>query len=361
MRIFISYSSKIRPQVTALADDLEQAGHDPWFDQELIGGRQWWAEILRNIRECDVFMLALAPETLASEPCQRELEYAQALGKPVIPITLRATEVESLPLELQQIQIVDYRTRDADTALKLARALHHAPILTTPPDPLPPPPPVPIAALDAPTQPGNPLVSPPRPGVLRWALLGVAVALLIGVGIFVVSRFQTVPDYTAAPLDTTQTSVLQRNLSPSIGIEVVLPSGWEEVQSENALTFRLRYADSIATFAELNIVLVSSSQPRSVTQLADDAASGCAELGLSYVNADARALPASITSSAGVACYLSGINTWPLLSFSFSQLTSGQVIAVNYAIDRDADILQAAAAAGVLSHALLNLHINLTD
>ncbi len=44
-RVLISYSSKDRERVVALASDLQSLGYDVWFDAELtrLGGQKWCA------------------------------------------------------------------------------------------------------------------------------------------------------------------------------------------------------------------------------------------------------------------------------------------------------------------------------
>jgi hypothetical protein len=77
MRIFISYRSTDRALVTQLVQDFEDLGYsDIWFDQELTGGHAWWDAILQNINQCDLFVFALTPVSLESEPCRREYQYA---------------------------------------------------------------------------------------------------------------------------------------------------------------------------------------------------------------------------------------------------------------------------------------------
>jgi len=112
MKLFISYSSKSRPTVTALAEHLELIDHEVWFDRELTrnGGHLWWHDILVHIRACDAFIFALSAEALKSRPCQREHGYAACLGKPIIPIWLTDdVDVRYLPLNIQALQFVDYR------------------------------------------------------------------------------------------------------------------------------------------------------------------------------------------------------------------------------------------------------------
>ena len=47
-----------------VADDIRTLGHAVWLDQELSGGQSWWDQILEQVRACDVFVFALAPEFL---------------------------------------------------------------------------------------------------------------------------------------------------------------------------------------------------------------------------------------------------------------------------------------------------------
>lgn len=79
--VFVSYASATREITKELVKDLEDMGHQVWFDQALSGGQLWWDEILKEIRNCDVFIITISPESLISEPCRLEREYASALSK----------------------------------------------------------------------------------------------------------------------------------------------------------------------------------------------------------------------------------------------------------------------------------------
>jgi hypothetical protein len=133
MHIFVSYSSKTREQTQGLIDDLEGLGHDVWFDQELTGGHAWWDAILANIRESDLFVIALTTNWLDSQPCNLEYGYAQALGKNILPVSISNIETRHLPAALSSIQFVDYRIRNTDNLKALSRAINKMP----PPRPLP--------------------------------------------------------------------------------------------------------------------------------------------------------------------------------------------------------------------------------
>ncbi|MCC6612920.1 MAG: toll/interleukin-1 receptor domain-containing protein [Anaerolineae bacterium] len=145
-RIFISYSSKSKPIIAKLAEDLGITGHEIWFDHQLTGGQSWWDQILDHIRQCDVFIFALTSEALDSHACKLEYTYAHKLGKPVLPVKMDGNvPISQLPDELQQIQFVDYTTQDTQAAFRLMNALNSAPMATSLPDPLPEPPPVPLS------------------------------------------------------------------------------------------------------------------------------------------------------------------------------------------------------------------------
>jgi len=151
--IFLSYHRRSEKVAKALASDLQALSHSVWFDQELSGGQIWWDQILASVRECDVFVFVLDPESLKSEACKREYGYAANLGKPVLPVVMaEGVSINRLPPALSKIQFVDYGVQDRDTAFRLARALTSVPPPGPLPDPLPDPPEVPLSYLGSLTE-----------------------------------------------------------------------------------------------------------------------------------------------------------------------------------------------------------------
>jgi hypothetical protein len=147
MRLFVSYSRRDATAAGQLIADLEKASLSAWHDHELHGGDPWWQDILQQIRNCDVFVLALSDNVLASKPCMAELGYARALKLPIIPVrigavgNIRATAVAD-------IQVLDYTARTVDAVLALLGAIHTSAAERAPlPDPLPHPPAVPFEYL----------------------------------------------------------------------------------------------------------------------------------------------------------------------------------------------------------------------
>ena len=147
-RIFVSYSRENQGVVRRLVEDIEALGHTAWFDEELSGGQVWWDEVLNQIRTSDVFVLAVSPATISSTACKREYGYADAVGKPVLPVVVtEGVSTNLLPPALSKVQLVPYLRQDRGEALRLARALSSLPQARPLPDPLPPPPDVPISYL----------------------------------------------------------------------------------------------------------------------------------------------------------------------------------------------------------------------
>ena len=147
-RVFVSYSRNNLDAITQLVEDMRAVGIDTWYDQTLTGGQRWWDNILANIRECDIFVFALSPESWSSEACRSELAYVLQLGKPILPVLVSdGININLLPPPLNEIQVTDYRRRDKGATLALFKSINAAPDVTPLPDPLPEAPPVPVSYL----------------------------------------------------------------------------------------------------------------------------------------------------------------------------------------------------------------------
>jgi hypothetical protein len=147
-RIFVSYSRTNLDVVTQAIQDLKAVGIEAWHDQTLTGGQRWWNNILSRIRDCEIFIFALSPESLESEACRGELGYAAQLGKTILPLLVAdGINLNLLSPPLNEIQVTDYRRCDKEAAFALVKAIHTAPAAGPLPDPPPAPPPVPVSYL----------------------------------------------------------------------------------------------------------------------------------------------------------------------------------------------------------------------
>ena len=150
MKIFITYSRANKEPIEVLVKDLEELGHDVWFDEELNGGQSWWDNILSNIRDCEVYAYAITQEALDSTACKRELDYAKALNKSVLPVLIdRDISMAIVPRYLSNVQYVEYSAvSDKNEVFALLRAINSLAPSPGLPDPLPDQPTVPISYLD---------------------------------------------------------------------------------------------------------------------------------------------------------------------------------------------------------------------
>ena len=115
--IFISYSRVDRDFTDRLVDRLRRVYglSNIWYDDELHGGDHWWAEILRQIVACDVFVYLLSNEAVTSPYCHAEFVEATRLQKPIVTVQIR--DRTQLSAELSQIQYVDMKQGIDDDSL----------------------------------------------------------------------------------------------------------------------------------------------------------------------------------------------------------------------------------------------------
>ncbi len=186
MRLFVSYASATAKEVQRLVRDLRALGHEVWFDEALVGGMPWWSHILERIRGADAFVFAASPDSAVSTACTRELDYAVALGLPVLPVLVKATELSALPAVVAALEWVPHNGRRRDEVAALARALAALPPRPALPEPLPPPPeapPPPKAAMawvkpPPPPAAARPADAPPAPAVAAPSDLSLVMQML---------------------------------------------------------------------------------------------------------------------------------------------------------------------------------------
>lgn len=145
-QLFISYARENKPDVVALVRDLDALGYQVWLDSSLRGGQKWWDEILQRIAESDVFVAVVSQQTLNSVACRRELEWATALNKSVLPLAVGPLP-DALPRALSTRQITNYSTSAREAAFALAGALSALPSAPPLPTPMPEPPSAPLSYL----------------------------------------------------------------------------------------------------------------------------------------------------------------------------------------------------------------------
>jgi non-canonical purine NTP pyrophosphatase (RdgB/HAM1 family) len=111
MKIFVSYAHDDSALVLELVRAMDI--HEVWFDQRLSLGVEWWNEIERQIGACHCFVFFMSPRAAASEYCQKEIEIAQRLNKPIAPVMITPVEIPEKLRPYQVIQVVDVEKPDA--------------------------------------------------------------------------------------------------------------------------------------------------------------------------------------------------------------------------------------------------------
>jgi hypothetical protein len=88
--VMISYRTPDRHIADEISRELDAAGLSPWMDYKGIRpGSKWRDELLKQVRNCDVFIALLTPEYLRSEHCRMELLIARSRGCVVLPVMLQ--------------------------------------------------------------------------------------------------------------------------------------------------------------------------------------------------------------------------------------------------------------------------------
>ncbi len=94
--VFVSYSRRDKDFIVRLNDALAEKKRDVWIDWEDIpASADWWREIQTGIESADNFVFVISPDSIRSDVCRRELEYAVSNNKRFIPLLFRPiTETE---------------------------------------------------------------------------------------------------------------------------------------------------------------------------------------------------------------------------------------------------------------------------
>jgi hypothetical protein len=98
--VFVSYSHADAEYVERLVAHLAAAGIPAWMDHKIRLGSEWAFEIETQIRECGVFVPVMSANSATSTWVDREVDFAQELRKPIVPLALDGV----VPLRLRGYQ-----------------------------------------------------------------------------------------------------------------------------------------------------------------------------------------------------------------------------------------------------------------
>lgn len=119
MKLFISYAHDDSNIVLEMIRALEI--HEVWIDHRLSVGSAWWEEIERQISASNCLVFFLSPRSWASEYCQKEVEVALRLNKPIAPVMV---EEMPIPEQLSAYQIINLaKDQQVQATVKLLNGL----------------------------------------------------------------------------------------------------------------------------------------------------------------------------------------------------------------------------------------------
>jgi len=125
-RTFICYSRKDGAQVDRLTADLKARGVSTWRDIDDIPGhiaansQSWRAAVQEALDTCDVMLVALSPNALASSEVEAEWNEFVSTRRPVFPVLISDCDI---PYRLKLYQVWDVRSEYPQQVARLAAAI----------------------------------------------------------------------------------------------------------------------------------------------------------------------------------------------------------------------------------------------
>ena len=108
--IFLSYSRQDLQIMQHVRDDLRAAGLEVWTDEGIEPGSISWKEAIeKSIRETGMVVVLLSPAANDSRWVQREIDYAETLYKPILPLLIDGNVRDAIPFALAGSQFIDMR------------------------------------------------------------------------------------------------------------------------------------------------------------------------------------------------------------------------------------------------------------
>jgi formylglycine-generating enzyme required for sulfatase activity len=147
--VFISYAREDEAFAQRLNTDLQRRGIATWIDELGIrGGDDWPTRIATALAGCKAVLVVVSPDSMASRWVQRELSFADAEGKRILPLIHRQCEQPRwFRLRFGNVQWVDFSEGSYEANLaELLTSIEQVlalPVTAPPPSPVPEPPPAP--------------------------------------------------------------------------------------------------------------------------------------------------------------------------------------------------------------------------
>ena len=113
--VFVSYSNADADFARKLNDTLQIQNKTTWFDQEsIISGSDFEEEMYKGIEFANNFLFIISPNSISSNYCATEVEYAIKLNKRIVTVLYLPVDVNSLHPGLAKVQWIDFGKHGGD-------------------------------------------------------------------------------------------------------------------------------------------------------------------------------------------------------------------------------------------------------
>jgi WD40 repeat protein len=108
MQVFLSYADEDRATMEKIRSSLRRESITVWTNKtDIQTGEAFEEAIKRGIEQADNMVYLLSPDSVTSDFCQLELDFAVSLHKRIIPVLVRETDANQVPSALRELQYID--------------------------------------------------------------------------------------------------------------------------------------------------------------------------------------------------------------------------------------------------------------
>ncbi|MBR0294870.1 MAG: leucine-rich repeat protein [Bacilli bacterium] len=90
--LFISYAHKDKELLSPFVNALQDKYH-VWYDDGLMLGEEWTEDIIEHIKNCAIFIFFATNNSLKSDYCKKEINFASSKGVPFINIFIEDAKI----------------------------------------------------------------------------------------------------------------------------------------------------------------------------------------------------------------------------------------------------------------------------
>ncbi len=120
-QVFLCHAEPDKAFTEKIRKTLMRESITVWMNRtDIKTGAQFQAEITRGIEAADNLVYLISPDSLHSEYCQQELDYALAHKKRIIPLLVEPTDLTQIPPILCTLQFIDFTRHEDEEKYRLS-------------------------------------------------------------------------------------------------------------------------------------------------------------------------------------------------------------------------------------------------